>query len=141
MLLKILVLCTGNSCRSQIAEGYFWHFLKAGRKKHTIVSAGLEAHGLNPRAVIVMREAGIDISSQKSKRLVEFLDEEFDFIVTVCDNAAENCPVFPGRATRLHWPFDDPAKAEGDEEQILEKFRQVRDQIEKKVKSWLSSLS
>lgn len=136
--MKILVLCTGNSCRSQMAEGFFRHFLASGEQNHLVVSAGLEAHGLNSRAVKVMREAGIDISGQKSEQLDIYLGQEFDYVITVCDNAAENCPIFPGQADRLHWPFDDPAKAVGQEEEILEKFRIVREQIKEKVKRWLS---
>jgi len=113
-----------------MAEGFLRQSLK---QSDEVVSAGLEAHGLNPRAVIVMNEVSIDISSQKSSLLTEYLDQEFDFVITVCDNAAKNCPIFPGRATRLHWPFDDPAKAIGSEAEIMAVFRRVRDQISQKI--------
>ncbi len=126
-MLKILVLCTGNSCRSQMAEG----FLKAqGEDAVSVSSAGLEAHGLNPRAVQVMQEAGIDISGHTSEILDIYQDRPFDLILTVCDHAAEHCPYIPGKAIRLHRSFPDPAKASGSEEEILESFRQTRDQIE-----------
>ncbi len=131
---KILVLCTGNSCRSQIAEGCLRHFLiKAGLAKAAgaVRSGGLTPHGLNPKAVEVMAEIGIDISGNTSDKLTDFLDTEFTYIITVCDNAAKHCPVFPGKGTRLHWPFEDPAGLR------VNKFREVRDQIREKVKDWV----
>lgn len=123
---KILVLCTGNSCRSQIAEGYLRHF--AGNDAE-IYSAGVEVHGVNPRAVETMREDGIDISGQTSNNVSEFEHIDFDFVITVCDNAKERCPYFPTRATKLHHNFPDPAKAVGTEKEIADEFKSVRDQI------------
>jgi len=123
---KILVLCTGNSCRSQIAEGYLKHFADGKAK---VYSAGIEAHGLNPKAVQVMKEDGIDISNQTSNTIDEFKDIDFDTIITVCDNAKERCPVFPSDAKKFHQDFPDPAKAKGTEEEIMNQFRKVRDMI------------
>lgn len=123
---KILVLCTGNSCRSQIAEGYLRHF--AGNAA-MIYSAGVEVHGVNPRAVETMFEDGIDISGQTSNNVSEFEHIDFDFVITVCDNAKERCPYFPTRATKLHHNFPDPAKAFGTEKEIADEFKSVRDQI------------
>lgn len=126
MTKKILVLCTGNSCRSQIAEGYLRSF--AG-KNAEIYSAGVETHGLNPRAIATMKEDGIDISSHTSNNIDEYQNIEFDFVITVCDNAKERCPFFPTEAKKFHYNFPDPAKANGTEEEILEEFRKVRNQI------------
>ena len=123
---RILFLCTGNSCRSQMAEGFVNHFLG---DYYVAFSAGIKPSLVNPYAIFVMRELGIDISSHISKSLTEFMGQEFDYIITVCDNAKESCPVFPGNAERLHWSFDDPAEAEGDEEDIIQVFRKIRDQI------------
>jgi len=123
---KILVLCTGNSCRSQIAEGYLRHFAK---DKGEIYSAGVETHGVNPRAVQIMKEDGIDISSHTSNNVSEYMDIDFDFIITVCDNAKEQCPYFPSQAKRFHHNFPDPAKAKGTEKEIMNEFRSVRNQI------------
>lgn len=123
---KILVLCTGNSCRSQLAEGYLRHF--AGEKA-TIYSAGVETHGVNPRAIATMQEDGIDISHHTSNNIDEYRHIDFDFVITVCDNAKERCPFFPTSAQKFHYNFPDPAKATGTEEEIMEQFRQVRQQI------------
>ena len=123
---RILVLCTGNSCRSQMAEGYLRHFLG---DRAEVQSAGVVAHGLNPRAVTVMAETGIDISAHRSKTIDELEGEHFDHVITVCDHARENCPWFPAAAKRWHQDFPDPAKATGTDEEILDRFRQVRDQI------------
>ena len=123
---NILVLCTGNSCRSQIAEGYLRHF--AGEKAE-IYSAGIETHGVNPRVISIMKEDGIDISKHTSNNIEQYYDIEFDFVITVCDNAKENCPVFPTKAKKFHHNFPDPAKSTGTEEEILEEFRQVRQMI------------
>jgi arsenate reductase len=123
---KILVLCTGNSCRSQIAEGYLKHF--AGDKAE-VWSAGVETHGVNPRAVATMKEDGIDISQQTSNNINEYRDIDFDYVITVCDNARERCPYFPSRAEKFHYNFPDPAKATGSEEEVMEKFREVREMI------------
>ncbi|TPG45159.1 arsenate reductase ArsC [Flavobacterium pectinovorum] len=130
---KILVLCTGNSCRSQIAEGYLRHFFNA---KAQIYSAGIEIHGVNPRAIATMKEDGIDISSHTSNHIDEYQNIDFDLVITVCDNAKERCPFFPSKTEKLHQNFPDPAKAMGTEEQILEEFRRVRQMI----KEYCSSL-
>ncbi len=123
---KILVLCTGNSCRSQIAEGYLRHFAK---EKAEVYSAGIETHGVNPRAIATMQEDGIDISGHTSNNVNEYMDIDFDYVITVCDNAQENCPYFPGFSKKFHYNFPDPAKASGSEEEIMEVFGNVRDQI------------
>ncbi|WP_119080892.1 arsenate reductase ArsC [Chitinophaga alhagiae] len=123
---KILVLCTGNSCRSQIAEGFLRHF--AGGVAG-IYSAGVETHGVNPRAIATMAEAGIDISGHTSNHVTEYAGIDFDYVITVCDNAREQCPVFPSRAEKLHENFPDPAKATGTEEEIMQQFREVREII------------
>lgn len=140
---RILILCTGNSCRSQMAEGFVRQFL-IERELHkaaaAVRSAGIETHGLNPRAVTVMAEAGVDISGHKSTNLREYINDRFDYIITVCDNAARNCPIFPGEGEKLHWPFEDPAAATGSEEVILAEFRRVRDQIKKRFGDWLYSI-
>lgn len=123
---KVLVLCTGNSCRSQIAHGYLQHF--AGDRAE-IFSAGVETHGVNPRAIASMAEDGIDISNHTSNNVNEYVGIDFDYVITVCDNAKERCPVFPIKAMKFHYNFPDPAKAQGTEEEIMEQFRQVRDLI------------
>ncbi|MGJ1535765.1 arsenate reductase ArsC [Sphingobacterium multivorum] len=123
---KILVLCTGNSCRSQIAEGFLRHF--AGSRAE-VYSAGIETHGVNPKAIQVMAEAGIDISSHTSNHVNEYAAIDFDYVITVCDNAKESCPYFPSRAKKLHYNFPDPAKATGTEEEVMNEFRRVRDLI------------
>lgn len=133
----ILVLCTGNSCRSQMAEGYLRHFA-AGRA--AVASAGVEAHGLNPRAVAVMQEDGVDISSHTSKTIDAFQGRDFGLILTVCDSARENCPWFPANAKRLHHDFPDPAKAQGSEAEIMEEFRRVRDLIKAYCKDLIDQL-
>ena len=124
---NILVLCTGNSCRSQIAEGFIRHYF--GKSVH-VYSAGIETHGVNPRAIATMAEVGIDISKHTSNHVDEYLDIPFDLILTVCDHAAEQCPVFPSKAHRLHENFPDPAKAQGSNEEIEAAFRSTRDQID-----------
>lgn len=123
---KILVLCTGNSCRSQIAEGYLRHF---ARGKAEIYSAGVETHGVNPRAIATMREDGLDISGHTSNNIDEYSDVPFDYVITVCDNAKERCPFFPSSAVKFHHNFPDPARAVGTEQEIMNQFRTVRDQI------------
>ena len=123
---RILVLCTGNSCRSQIAEGYLRHF--AGSKAE-VYSAGIETHGVNPKAIAIMKEDGIDISNHTSNNIDEYLHIDFDYVITVCDNAKENCPFFPTTAKRFHQNFADPSKIIGTEEEINKQFRQVREEI------------
>lgn len=128
-LLRILVICTGNSARSQIAEGFLKHY----KKDWDIYSAGIEPKGLNPLAVEVMSEKGIDISGYKSKHIDLFLNKKFDYVITVCDNAKESCPIFPGNAKYLHWSLKDPAVVEGTKEEKLIAFRKTRDEIHNKV--------
>jgi arsenate reductase (thioredoxin) len=123
---NILVLCTGNSCRSQIAEAYLRHF---SGEKAEIYSAGVETHGVNPRAIATMIEDGIDIAQHTSNNIDEYVNIEFDFVITVCDNAKERCPFFPTKAKKFHHNFPDPAKATGTEVEILEQFREVRQMI------------
>jgi arsenate reductase len=123
---KILVLCTGNSCRSQIAEGYLRFFSGDNAE---IYSAGIETHGVNPKAIAVMKQDGIDISSHTSNHINEYKDIIFDYLITVCDHAQENCPYFPSQAIKLHYNFPDPAKAEGDEEEVWQQFLLVRNLI------------
>ncbi len=122
----VLVLCTGNSCRSQIAEGYLRHFANG---KAEIYSAGIETHGVNPRAITVMKEDGIDISHHTSNNIEEYRNIDFDFVITVCDNAKERCPFFPSKAKKFHYDFPDPAKTEGSEKVVMQKFQEVRDMI------------
>lgn len=133
--MNILVLCTGNSCRSQMAEGYLRKF--AGPKAH-IYSAGIETHGVNPKAVETMLEDGVDISKHTSNHIEEYMHIPFDMILTVCDNAKENCPYFPGNAKRVHCNFPDPAKATGSNEEIKESFRNTRNLIKEYCKTFVS---
>jgi arsenate reductase len=123
---NILVLCTGNSCRSQIAEGYLRFY--AG-KKANICSAGIETHGVNPKAIRVMGEDHIDISNHTSNHVDEYIGIPFDYVITVCDNANEACPFFPGKVVRFHHNFPDPAKATGSPDEVMAEFRRVRDMI------------
>ena len=123
---NILVLCTGNSCRSQIAHG-FLAAMTAG--KTNVYSAGVETHGLNPKAIAIMKEIGIDIAHYTSNNISEYFGVDFDYVITVCDNAKERCPYFPTKAVKLHYNFPDPAKAIGIEEEINEQFRIVRSLI------------
>ena len=130
---RVLILCTGNSARSQMAEGILRHI--AG-DKFEVESAGVDPSTVRPEAINAMGEIGIDITSHRSKSVDEFSDQEFDYVITVCDNAAERCPVFPGRAQRLHWSFEDPAAVEGTDEARLASFRSVRDQIKTKLEKF-----
>lgn len=123
---NILVLCTGNSCRSQIAHG-FLAAMTAG--KANVYSAGVETHGVNPKAISTMQEIGINISHHTSNNISEYFGIDFDYVITVCDNAKERCPYFPTKAVKLHYNFPDPAKAVGTEEEINEQFRSVRSMI------------
>lgn len=131
---NVLVLCTGNSCRSQIAHGYLEHFAGHNAK---IYSAGVETHGVNPRAIATMKEDGLDISGHTSNNVNEYLDVAFDLVLTVCDNAKERCPYFPTTAKKIHHNFPDPAKAQGSEEEIMQQFRSVREEI----KAWCKHIS
>ena len=123
---KVLVLCTGNSCRSQIAHGYLNHFAK---EKAEIYSAGIETHGVNPKAIATMAADGIDISNHTSNNVNEYTNIDFDYVITVCDNAKESCPYFPTKAVKLHYNFPDPAKAQGTEEEVKAEFAEVREMI------------
>ncbi|WP_188627776.1 arsenate reductase ArsC [Pedobacter quisquiliarum] len=133
---KILVLCTGNSCRSQLAEGYLRHFA-AGRAE--VYSAGVETHGLNPKAVETMRADGIDISKHTSNNINEYQDVAFDYVITVCDHAREVCPFFPSDAKKFHYNFPDPAKATGTEAEINAAFERVRDMIKQYSKAFIET--
>jgi len=132
---KILVLCTGNSCRSQMAEGYFRYFAD---DRFEVTSAGLQPSIVNPLAIQVMKADGVDISHHTSKDVNQFVGQKFEYIITVCDNAKERCPLFPGQAERIHWSFEDPAVAKGTEKEILAVFRKVRDQIRERIKEFLN---
>jgi len=134
---NILFLCTGNSCRSQIAEGWARHI---GGDSVVVQSAGIEAHGKNPRAIEVMREIGIDISEQASTIVNDDMLQDADVVVTVCGHADEQCPVLPPGITKVHWPLTDPAKATGTEEEIMAEFRATRDEIEGRVSELLESI-
>lgn len=123
---KVLVLCTGNSCRSQIAEGYLRYF---SNERAEIYSAGIETHGVNPKAIATMAADGIDISNHTSNNIDEYTNIDFDYVITVCDNAQENCPYFSTKAVKLHYNFPDPAKAKGKEEEIKAEFAAVRNMI------------
>ena len=123
---NILVLCTGNSCRSQIAEGYLRYFAKENAR---VYSAGIETHGLNPQAVETMMEDGIDISNHTSNHIDEYANIVFDLIITVCDNAKENCPYFPSKAMKIHQNFPDPSKFIGNDADKISEFRRVREMI------------
>ncbi len=124
---NILILCTGNSCRSQIAHGFLENL--TSNDLVAVYSAGVETHGVNPKTIAIMNEIGIDISHNTSNNIDEYLEINFDYVITVCDNALERCPFFPTNAKKLHYNFPDPAKAIGNEETILDAFRQVRELI------------
>jgi thioredoxin type arsenate reductase len=134
---RVLFLCTGNSCRSQMAEGWLKHL---GGDKYEVFSAGIEAHGKNPRAIAAMKDAGIDISNQASEVIDIAILESLDLLVTVCSHADAHCPIFSMKGKREHWPFDDPAKASGTEEEIMREFNRVRDQIRKRIEVFLSNI-
>jgi len=141
--MNLLFLCTGNSCRSQMAEGWARHFFPnhLSRNSFEIQSAGIEAHGKNPRAIAVMQEAGVDIAMQESSKVTEAMLEQADLVVTVCGHADEHCPALPVATKKQHWPLDDPAKAEGSEEEIMQVFRASRDEIKNRVRDLLQHLS
>jgi arsenate reductase len=131
---KILVLCTGNSCRSQIAEAYLRHFATANTK---VYSAGVETHGVNPRAIATMLADGIDISDHTSNNIDEYRNINFDYVITVCDNAKERCPFFPTNAKKFHHNFPDPAKYSGTEDEIKNEFSRVRELIKTYCKDFV----
>lgn len=136
-MINILYLCTGNSCRSQIAEGWT---RQLGENRVEVQSAGIEAHGKNPRAISIMQEAGIDISGQESTVVNEEMLNSADVVVTVCGHADEQCPALPAGVKKVHWPLTDPAKASGTETEITNEFRATRDDIENRVRKLLNSL-
>lgn len=131
---KVLFLCTGNSCRSQMAEGFLRYFAS---DRFEAYSAGVDPASVNPLSVKVMNEIGIDISGHGSQPADEFLDEKFDYVITVCDNAKNTCPSFPGGHKKIHWDLEDPALAEGTEEERLIVFRHIRDKIKENVETFL----
>jgi arsenate reductase len=133
---NILFLCTGNACRSQIAEGWG----RALAPEHRFSSAGIEAHGKNPRAIAVMQEAGIDISDQESTRVTPEMLAAADLVVTVCGHADEHCPVLPAGVEKRHWPLEDPARATGSEEEVMRVFRATREDIRQRVQDLLGTL-
>jgi len=124
--MRVLILCTGNSARSQMAEGLLRH---DGGDSFEVFSAGTKPSQVRPEAIAAMAEIGIDISSQRSKSVDEFAGQAFDYVITVCDNAKESCPIFPAATKRIHWSLDDPAASQGSEEQRLAEFRRTRDQL------------
>ncbi len=130
---RVLVLCTGNSARSQMGEGLF---RAEGGEGYEVFSAGTRPSIVRPEAIAAMKEIGIDISSHRSKSVDEFAGQNFDYVVTVCDNARDNCPVFPAGTERLHWSFEDPAAVEGSESERLAAFRRIRNQIHERVKAF-----
>jgi arsenate reductase (thioredoxin) len=132
---KLLVLCTGNSARSQMAEGLLRH---EGGDRFDVFSAGTRPSRVRPEAITVMGEIGIDISGHRSKSVDEFVDQDLEYVITVCNNAKETCPVFPGTGKRLHWPFDDPAAVEREENVRLAMFRRIRDQIHDRIMVFLN---
>ena len=136
--MNILFLCTGNSCRSQMAEGWGRHLGGSGL---AFDSAGIEAHGQNPRAIAAMEEAGVDIRDQRSTRLSSALLDWADRVVTVCGHADENCPVLPPGTEREHWPLEDPARATGSDEAIMATFRATRDEVEERVRALVARLT
>ena len=132
---RVLILCTGNSCRSQMAEA-LWEQLSRG--EWDSVSAGSQPSGyVHPLAIAAMSELDADVSEYRSKSVEEFRDQPFDLVVTVCDNARESCPAFPGATQTLHWPFDDPAEATGSDEEKMVCFRRIRDQIQDRISAFL----
>ena len=135
---RVLILCTGNSARSQMAEGLLRH---DGGERYEVESAGVEPSFVRPQAIEAMREIGIDISNHRSKSVDEFSGQEFAYVITVCDNANERCPVFTGKTERIHWGFDDPAAAAGDDAARLAVFRRVRDEIRQQLKLFITATS
>jgi len=133
---RVLILCTGNSARSQMAEGLLREM--AG-ERFDVESAGVAPSAVRGEAIQAMQEIGIDISGHNSKSVDLFVDQQFDYIITVCDNARESCPVFPGTAERIHWSFDDPAAAQGDDQSRLAAFRRVRDEIRSRLKEFAAT--
>lgn len=136
--MNLLFLCTGNSCRSQMAEGWARHSVPAWLQ---VDSAGIETHGKNPRAIAVMAEAGIDISGQESTRVTDVMLDAADLVVTVCGHADEHCPVLPPGTRKEHWPLEDPAKATGTEQEIMAAFRATRDEVRARVEALIAGMT
>jgi len=134
---KVLFVCTGNSCRSQMAEGMLMHY---GKDKFEVFSAELEPSYVHPLAIKAMAESGIDLTGQHSKTVNELLEEEFSYVITVCDSAKERCPVFPGKYNAIHWSIEDPASAEGTETERMKDFRRVRQDILERINHFISGL-
>lgn len=133
---RVLVLCTGNSCRSQMAHGYLAHFAPEGTE---VFSAGVETHGVNPRAIETMKADGLDISNHTSNNILEYEGQDFDYVITVCDSAKEKCPYFPSTAVKFHHNFPDPYGAKGTDEEVSAVFAGVRDQIKTYCKEFVSA--
>lgn len=131
---RVLFICTGNSARSQMAEGFLRHL---GKGEYEVASAGTKPSRVNPFAIHVMAEKGIDISRHTSDHVDKYMGQEFDFVITVCDNARETCPYFPTSKTRLHWNFEDPVAATGTDQKIRTEFRRIRDQIDMRIRKFL----
>lgn len=141
MSVNLLFLCTGNACRSQMAEGWAKYFAASKPDLDiNIESAGIEAHGKNPRAIQVMQEAGVDISNQESTKVTDDMINRATIVITVCGNADEHCPALPTYVKKIHWPLTDPAKATGSEEEIMEAFRNTRDDVRRRVMLLLDTL-
>ena len=134
--MRVLILCTGNSARSQMAEGLL---RRDAGNTYEVFSAGTKPTRVRPEAISVMREVGIDISGHRSKSVDEFAGQEFDYVITVCDNAKESCPVLPVKTKRIHWSIEDPAAAQGSEEEILTAFRRVRDELRTRLQAFAQS--
>jgi arsenate reductase len=134
----VYFICTGNSCRSQMAEGWARHF---GGDKVTVLSGGIETHGLNPRAMQVMEEAGVDMSNHTSDLINNDVLNHSDYAITLCGDAYDKCPVTPPHVKRMHWGYEDPARATGTEEEIMNKFREVRDAIRDRVREFIVELT
>jgi arsenate reductase (thioredoxin) len=132
---RVLILCTGNSARSQMAEGLLRH---DGGNRFEVSSAGTHPTRVRPEAIAAMGEIGIDISGHRSKSVDEFAGQEFDFVITVCDNARESCPMFPAKTQRIHWSIDDPAAVTGSEEENLAAFRRARDELRSRLRAFAS---
>lgn len=136
-MIKLLFLCTGNSCRSQMAEGYAHHF---GGDQVSVKSAGIVAHGKNPRAIAIMADDGIDISEQESTPLTDDMLQWADWVITVCGHADEQCPALPPGTRKIHWPLEDPARATGTEDEIMSKFEQIRDEVKARTLELLKEI-
>jgi arsenate reductase (thioredoxin) len=135
MKTRVLILCTANSARSQMAEGLLQH---EGGNRFEVASAGTQPSRVRPEAITVMCELGIDISGHRSKSVEEFMGQDFDYVITVCDTAKQSCPVFPGQTTLMHWSIADPAAAEGDEDARLAVFRRVRDELRERLRGFVA---